>query len=68
MSDQVFRYNNEDDYRDPYVPGVAVSKKFATLKEAERFQALMRKGDTGSYYYGISHLTKCMVINFKEGV
>ncbi len=68
MSDQVFRYNNEEDYRNPYKSGVAVSKKFDTLKEAERFQALMRKGDPTSCYYGISHLTQCMVINFKEGV
>ena len=67
MSDQVFRYNNKEDYMDPYVPGIAVSKPFATLKEAERFQALMRKGDTINYY-GVRHLTKCMVINFKEGV
>lgn len=67
MSDQVFRYISEEDYQNPYVQGVAVSKKFATLEEAKKFQAIMRKGDTGSYYYGISHLTQCMVIDFKEG-
>jgi len=66
MSDQVFRYNNKDDYMDPYVSGIAVSKKFATLEEADRFQALMRKGDCGRYYYGICHRTQCAVFNVED--
>ncbi len=56
MSDQVFRYNSVEAYLDPYIAGVVVSKKFATLKEAKRFQTLMVKGDS-SNYYGICHLT-----------
>jgi len=60
MSDQVFRYRNVEDYLDPKVSGVAVSKKFATLQEAEKFQAFMRDGDE-IRYYGICHLTGCCI-------
>lgn len=57
MSDQVFRYNNVDDYLDPYVPGIAVSKKFATLDEAFDFRDIMREGDFVSFY-GVCHSTR----------
>lgn len=66
MSDQVFRYTDVEAYLDPKILGVAVSKPFATLEEADRFQALMRKGDCGRYYYGICHRTKCAVFNVED--
>ena len=57
MSDQVFRFNNADDYLDPSVRGVAVSKKFATLDEAFDFRDIMRSGDPVRFY-GVCHFTR----------
>ena len=57
MSDQVFRYTDVEDYLDPRVCGVAVSKKFATLDEAFNFRDIMRKGDPVSFY-GVCHFTR----------
>ncbi len=57
MSDQVFRYISVEDYLDPRVRGVAVSKKFATLDDAFNFRDIMRKGDLVNFY-GVCHFTR----------
>jgi hypothetical protein len=43
-------------------PGVPVSAKFDTPKEAERLRALLMQGEPG-YYYDIKHLTSVAVID-----
>ena len=57
MSDQVYRYSNVEEYLDPYVSGIAVSKKFATLDDAFNFRDIMRKGDPVNFY-GVCHFTR----------
>ena len=57
MPDQVFRYNNADDYLDPYVVGIAVSKKFAIMDDAFNFRDIMRRGDPVRFY-GVCHFTR----------
>ncbi len=57
MSDQVFRYTDVEDYLDPSVRGVVVSKKFATLDEAFKFRDIMCKGDPVNFY-GVCHFTR----------
>jgi hypothetical protein len=55
MSDQVFRYNNPDEYLDPEVRGTPVSAKLS-LDEAVRVRDLLREGEP-RYYYNIVHFT-----------
>ncbi len=60
MSDQVFRYNNPDEYLDPEVRGKPVSAKFDTWEEAESVRDLLRAGEP-RFYYNIHHTTSVAV-------
>jgi hypothetical protein len=56
MSDQVFRYDKEEDYLNSEVTGTPVSAKFKTWDEAQRVRDLLREGEP-RYYYNIKHFT-----------
>jgi hypothetical protein len=56
MSDQVFRFDKEEDYLNPKVAGTPVSAKFKSWDEAMRVRDLLREGET-RYYYNIKHFT-----------
>ena len=61
MSEQVFRYDNVEDFLNPRKKGTPASIKFDSLEEAMKVRDLIRQEDP-EHYYNIHHYTSCCVI------